>query len=570
MPAKTAAAAKPAAAQRAAPAAVQARGEPLAMPMRGAAQGLQAGCACGGGCPRCSSAALQRKPRISVPGDRFEREADDVADRVMGMAPPPRATISPVAVQRKCKSCDEESGNIQREAVPDGPGMLDADAATQAAQGDGVPLGAESRSWFEPRFGRDLGDVRVHSGPAAALGAQAVQARAYTLGRDIVFAAGEYAPHTASGRRLLAHELVHVMQQQAADAPAEIHRQAAGDPPRPGGDVAPQGQAPQSASAQAAAQGTQAVPPQRPQRQWTPSIPYIWFDLHDTFRASAAPQGPYLYSSFKYFDRAVNPNFENNLNPGPARAVGTPGPGGWPANRSDLLWFFYTKFFVDAADAQLPPQYTRFETSADIRFLPSAGGTGFSYQFTDNSPGYISPGTLSFPMALSTQPYGFRAQDVITAPGTLQWDARLLVAYADDRIPLAIDFVPPPGMSDTAALDPELASRGVRWRDPLPGEAASRYRVSYTQLGTDRFDIHIDGIGEDGAVVSSRTVNNATRADLLPVAALLIAIYVDVTGSGGSSAGRRHVEIRGSQRVPFGLPSAGQAAAPGSQTPSQP
>lgn len=69
------------------------------------------------------------------------------------------------------------------------------------------------RSHFESRFGRDFGHVRVHTDGEAATAARAVQARAYTAGHNIVFGHGEYAPSTTAGRRLLAHELVHVVQQ---------------------------------------------------------------------------------------------------------------------------------------------------------------------------------------------------------------------------------------------------------------------------------------------------------------------------------------------------------------------
>jgi hypothetical protein len=194
------------------------------------------------------------------------------------------------------------------------------------------------------------------------------------------------------------------------------------------------------------------------------------------FGASVAPQGPYLYSSYKYVDRVVNPNFQNNLNPGPVRDLTTRWPSGFLAQRNDLLWTFYTKFFVDAGNAHLPPQYTRFETSADIRFVPTGGGAGFSYQFPDNDPLYISPGTLSYPFALSTHPYGFRAQDVIIGPGTLQWDARLLVAYTDDRVPFQLEYVPEVGVGDEVAFRAELARLGVRVRDPAPSDGAALAR----------------------------------------------------------------------------------------------
>ena len=150
-----------------------------------------AACTCGGGCSRCQAAALQRKAFISTPGDSLEREADAVADQVTGMAQP------------------------AREASSSAEGALDPDTALRAARQGGAPLSSDLRSYFEPRFGHDFSAVRVHADAEAAGAARAVQARAYTAGSDIVFGAGEYAPATAQGAHLLAHELTHVVQQGA-------------------------------------------------------------------------------------------------------------------------------------------------------------------------------------------------------------------------------------------------------------------------------------------------------------------------------------------------------------------
>lgn len=78
----------------------------------------------------------------------------------------------------------------------------------------GQPLDAATRSYMEPRFDHDFSRVRVHTGARAAESAQAVHALAYTVGRDVVFGAGQYAPWTSAGQRLLAHELTHVAQQK--------------------------------------------------------------------------------------------------------------------------------------------------------------------------------------------------------------------------------------------------------------------------------------------------------------------------------------------------------------------
>jgi outer membrane protein OmpA-like peptidoglycan-associated protein len=109
------------------------------------------------------------------------------------------------------------------------------DAATQAAsfaQHDaGHPLDDTTRTTMESSLGHDLGAVRIHTGAEAADSSRAVGARAYTTGADVVFGAGEYAPSTAEGEHLLAHELTHVVQQsaappQAAGAAPTIQRQA--------------------------------------------------------------------------------------------------------------------------------------------------------------------------------------------------------------------------------------------------------------------------------------------------------------------------------------------------------
>ena len=173
----------------------------------------KAQCACGGGCPRCSEEStdhrLQTKLNISTPGDAYEQEADRIADQVMGMnkshthegALPashgPSSTLS-----RKCTSCEGASNHGESEV-----------AQNVVSPGAGQPLAESERTFFEPRFGRDFSGVRVHTDAHAAELARSVSARAYTIGNDVVFGAGEWSPGTTAGRTLLAHELVHVTQQ---------------------------------------------------------------------------------------------------------------------------------------------------------------------------------------------------------------------------------------------------------------------------------------------------------------------------------------------------------------------
>lgn len=203
---------------------------PLALPLQDARVQRSARCSCGGSCPRCSpthpedAGVVQRKPEISSPTDPYEHEADDVADRVLRMAEPASVTSAGAALQRKCRECqDDTSNSIQPKRVSgsDLQTTLDVAEAARSALRGGAPLSSQLRSYFEPRFGYDFSRVQIHDDGGAAAAASAVQARAYTFGRNIVFGAGEYAPATASGKRLLAHELTHVVQQGAADTTAQ-------------------------------------------------------------------------------------------------------------------------------------------------------------------------------------------------------------------------------------------------------------------------------------------------------------------------------------------------------------
>lgn len=130
-----------------------------------------------------------------------------------------------VPIQRKA---DGNVPELQRKAAA-GPAESTAPPiVNEVLNSSGRPLDAETRSYFEPRLGVDLSGVRAHSDTRAAESASSVGALAYTVGENIVFGAGHYAPDTAQGKKLLAHELVHVVQQnpsgQHKSAPApRIH-----------------------------------------------------------------------------------------------------------------------------------------------------------------------------------------------------------------------------------------------------------------------------------------------------------------------------------------------------------
>jgi hypothetical protein len=169
---------------------------------------LQRKCACGahtlggGTCARCAGerGGLQRKLSIGAANDPFEHEADRVADQVMAAPSPGRIATAPVRIQRLASQGAEAS-----EAVPA--------SVDQALGSGGRPLDGATRGDMEQRFGHDFSQVRVHDDGAAQRSARDVNARAYTVGNAIVFGAGEYAPRSAAGRHLLAHELTHTIQQ---------------------------------------------------------------------------------------------------------------------------------------------------------------------------------------------------------------------------------------------------------------------------------------------------------------------------------------------------------------------
>ncbi len=88
------------------------------------------------------------------------------------------------------------------------------------------PLDQATRAFFEPRFGHDFSDVRVHTGSRAAESARSIDALAYTVGQDVVFGAGQYKPETYAGRTLLSHELSHVIQQSPGLMPSSLPKES--------------------------------------------------------------------------------------------------------------------------------------------------------------------------------------------------------------------------------------------------------------------------------------------------------------------------------------------------------
>lgn len=193
---------------------------------------------------RLAQQRIQPKLEIGPPDDRYEREAERVA-RAVTSAPDPThqhtasTTTSPERVQRMCPPCQKRhargkpldcpecEAELQRTATTAATPSVDAETTTlvQESRSGGQPLPASTRSYLEPRFGHEFGDVRLHTDSKADEAARAVGAQAFTLGRDIVFRDGAYRPETAGGRQLLAHELTHVVQQRGHDTASVIRRE---------------------------------------------------------------------------------------------------------------------------------------------------------------------------------------------------------------------------------------------------------------------------------------------------------------------------------------------------------
>lgn len=168
---------------------------------------------------------------LSRPNDPAEREADHIADQFMRAGPvaAPAVGASPDVVHRKCAACaagtpcggcgaSGSAGAKQPESasptssIPRGASPTTASAVVGDRVGGGQPMADHTRATFERGLGQDFSDVRIHTDAGAAASAEHLGADAYTVGNDVMFAQGHYDPQSSEGKRLLAHELAHVMQ----------------------------------------------------------------------------------------------------------------------------------------------------------------------------------------------------------------------------------------------------------------------------------------------------------------------------------------------------------------------
>jgi hypothetical protein len=178
---------------------------------------LQRKCACGGSsgltgaCSECEKKKLLGKPvqtelRVSEPGDHYEQEADRAVEQVMRMtAPVSNGTLeepAKVPLDQGCRAAGTSAGLVEAPAI-----------VHDVLASPGQPLDAATLAFFEPRFRHDFSRVRLHSDARSATSTRAVNARAYTVGYDIVIGDNQHGGESSNRTRLLAHELSHVVQQ---------------------------------------------------------------------------------------------------------------------------------------------------------------------------------------------------------------------------------------------------------------------------------------------------------------------------------------------------------------------
>jgi hypothetical protein len=179
---------------------------------------LQRTCTCGGKagitgeCEECRKKrlGLQRKLSVNRPGDTYEPEADIFTEQDFKM----------VILQDTY-----ETAEVSEEPTSIPP------IVHEVLRSSGKPLESSTRDFMETRFGHDFRRVRIHTDEKAAESARAVNALAYTVGEDVIFDSGRYSPTTYDGRKLLAHELAHVVQQ--SDGSTGVQAQTIGDSDHP-------------------------------------------------------------------------------------------------------------------------------------------------------------------------------------------------------------------------------------------------------------------------------------------------------------------------------------------------
>ena len=175
--------------------------------------------------PFFSPPIIQSKLEIGSPDDEYEQEAEERSERVVQHMTSPTLT-APASIQRKCSSCEDEE-KLRRKETDSSKPSASPSIASQITDstGSGYQLQPRLRSEMESAFQNDFSGVRLHTDSQAVQLSQTLNAQAFTYGNDIYFNAGKYNTDSTDGKRLLAHELTHVVQQGAGIQRKKIQRQ---------------------------------------------------------------------------------------------------------------------------------------------------------------------------------------------------------------------------------------------------------------------------------------------------------------------------------------------------------
>ena len=188
------------------------------------------------------AAFFQPKLTINSPNDVYEQEADAMAEKIMhspGNFKTANGFVQPrnLPVQRKCTECEEEKEVHRKESASSTTSFSPlVESYINNLNGSGKYLSKAERNFFEPSFNYDFSQVRLHTDSRANDSADSINAHAYTQGNNIVFASNQYSPATDDGKKLMAHELTHVLQ-QSGSVSSGIQRQPGEVKKKPSSDI---------------------------------------------------------------------------------------------------------------------------------------------------------------------------------------------------------------------------------------------------------------------------------------------------------------------------------------------
>jgi hypothetical protein len=188
---------------------------------------------------------VQAKLTVGEPGDKYEKEADSMADKVVQRKADGLLQACPCEEKLQKKPIFESEGEaVQKKSDGEGGHSNDLEKSLNSSKGSGAPLPSATREQMEAGLGADFSNVRIHDNAQSQAMSQDLHAQAFTHGNDIYFNSGKYSPDNLSGQHLLAHELTHTIQQGAAirkkgliqrapkTPPIAVPEQAAGSPPQ--------------------------------------------------------------------------------------------------------------------------------------------------------------------------------------------------------------------------------------------------------------------------------------------------------------------------------------------------